>query len=212
MNPTDDRIDRFRNMAEADPENDMAHFSLGNAYYQASRWDEAADAFKRCVETNDAMSKAYQLGGDAMIRAGRRDEAGEFLITGYESAASRGDLMPRDAMGELLKSLDLVPPSLSAAQAEAEAAAERLRASGAFICRRSGRPGTELSKAPLPGAVGVWIKENISAESWQEWIEQGTKVINELRLDLSNDEHAAQWDQHMCEFLGIDPSLLTQPA
>ena len=49
-----------------------------------------------------------------------------------------------------------------------------------------------------------WIRDNISAETWHEWIGQGTKVINELRLDFSREEDQAVYDQHMYEFLGID--------
>ena len=66
-------------------------------------------------------------------------------------------------------------------------AAERLRASGTFVCLRTGRPGTKLDKPPFRGRLGQWIFENISAETWKDWIGQGTKVINELRLDFSRE-------------------------
>ena len=42
---------------------------------------------------------------------------------------------------------------------------------------------------------------------WQTWIAQGTKVINELRLDFSREEDQKVFDQYMCEFLGIDEAL-----
>ena len=41
MTTTDERIAQFENMANEDPDNDMAHFSLGNAYLQAGRAAEA---------------------------------------------------------------------------------------------------------------------------------------------------------------------------
>ena len=47
----------------------------------------------------------------------------------------------------------------------------------------------------------------VCAALWQEWIDQGTKVINELRLDFSRDEDQDAFDMHMCEFLGIDAAL-----
>ena len=59
------------------------------------------------------------------------------------------------------------------------------------------------SKAPF----GEWIQANIAAETWREWIDQGTKVINELRLDLSRDEDSAAYDKHMNEFLGVPEGL-----
>jgi Fe-S cluster biosynthesis and repair protein YggX len=207
MNALEERITQFENMAAADPENDMAHFSLGNAYLQAGRAAEAATSFERCLALNQDMSKAYQLAGEAMIQAGWTDKAVEMLSKGYEVAASKGDLMPRDAMAELLRSIGREPPKLSQ---EAEATAERLRESGAFICSRTGRPGTKLSKPPFRGPVGEWIMENIAAETWNDWIGQGTKVINELRLDFSREEDQEVYDQHMREFLGIDDELYAE--
>lgn len=204
MSDLDDRIARFENMASADPDNDMAHFSLGNAYLQAGRAEDAARSLQRCLELNDAMSKAWQLAGDALAQSGRRDEAVDTLRRGYEIAAARGDLLPRDAMADLLRSMGEEPPSLSSDVIEA---AEKLRASGAFVCSRSGRPGNQLPDPPLPGDIGAWIRDHISAETWQEWIGQGTKVINELRLDFSRDEDQATYEQHMVEYLGVPPEV-----
>ncbi|MEN0021398.1 MAG: Fe(2+)-trafficking protein, partial [Planctomycetota bacterium] len=48
---------------------------------------------------------------------------------------------------------------------------------------------------------------NVSSQTWDEWIGQGTKVINELRLDLSRDEDAEAYDRYMREFLEIDDEL-----
>jgi len=43
------RIAQFEKMAHDDPGNDMAHFSLGQAYHQAGRFAEAAASFRRCA-------------------------------------------------------------------------------------------------------------------------------------------------------------------
>jgi Fe-S cluster biosynthesis and repair protein YggX len=67
-----------------------------------------------------------------------------------------------------------------------------------------------LVRPPFRGPIGAWIFENISAQTWEEWIRQGTKVINELRLDLSRDQDAATYDQHMREYLGIDDALVAE--
>jgi len=200
-----DRIAQFEKMASADPTNEMAHFSLGKAYLDASRHAEAARSFERCVELAPDMSKAYQLGGQAMIGADWTDRAVEFMNRGYETAARKGDLMPKNAIGELLRSIGREPPKLGA---EVDAAAERLKASGSFICQRTGRPGNKLPSPPFKGVIGQWIFDNISAETWKQWIGQGTKVINELRLDFSRDKDQETYDQHMREFLGIDAEVL----
>ncbi|MDY7108223.1 MAG: Fe(2+)-trafficking protein [Planctomycetota bacterium] len=204
MSDLEERIARFENMAQADPDNDMAHFSLANAYLQAERFAEAATSFQRCLELNADMSKAYQLAGEAMIKAGWTDQAARTLEAGYRVAAGKGDLMPKNAIVELLASIGREPPELPA---EVEDRARQAAEGGAFVCARTGRPGTQLPDPPMRGPVGQWIYENISAETWRDWLGQGTKVINELRLDLSREADQKVYDEHMCEYLGIDPAL-----
>lgn len=199
-----DRIAQFEKMASADPTNEMAHFSLGKAYLDSGRHAEAARSFERCIELAPDMSKAFQLAGQAMIGAEWADRAVEVLTRGYETAARKGDMMPRNAMADLLRSIGREPPKLAA---EVDAAAERLKASGTFICQRTGRPGSKLTAPPFRGPVGAWIFENISAETWKQWIGQGTKVINELRLDFSRDKDQETYEQHMREYLGVDADL-----
>lgn len=205
MTDLDERIAQFENMAQADPDNDMAHFSLGGAYLQAGRAAEAARSLLRCIDLNPEMSKAYELAGSALIEAGWTDQAVETLEKGYVIAASKGERLPQKAMATLLEGIGRSTPELSP---EVESQAQALAASGAFVCRRTGRPGTKLEAPPFRGPVGAWIQENISAETWRDWIGQGTKVINELRLDFSREEDQAVYDQHMRDFLGIDAELL----
>lgn len=204
MATLDERIAQYENMAQADPENEMAHFSLGSAYLKAGRAAEAAASLERCVELNPEMSKAWQLCGEALIQAGWSDKAVVTLQRGYEVAASKGDLLPRDAMADLLRSVGREPPTLTN---EAQAPASSDAAGGDFTCRQTGRAGTQLEGPPFKGPAGEWIAENISSETWQEWVGHGTKVINELRLDLSRDEDSATYDQHMYEFLGVPEEI-----
>ncbi len=209
MSTTDQRIAQFEKMAADDADNDMAHFSLGNAYLQEGRHAEAAASLQRCIEINGEMSKAYQLAGQALIACDREDEAAKVLARGYEVAAGKGDMMPRNAIADLLGGIGREPPQLSA---ETEAAAKKVKDSGAFVCRHTGQPGTQLPEPPMRGAVGEWIHQHISAETWSLWLGQGTKVINELRLDFSREEDQRVYDTHMCEFLGIDETLHEQLA
>lgn len=197
------RIAQFENMVRpgADPDNDMAWFSLGSAYADAGRHADAAAAFERCVALNPGMSKAYQLAGKALIEAGHPDKAAAVLTEGYKTAAAKGDLMPKKAMGEMLQTLGKPLPEASAAPAPGPTP------SGGFIDRRTGRPGTQMPRPPFRGPVGEWIHQNISQETFNAWIAQGTKVINELRLDLSRDRDEQVYDQHMREYLGIDDEL-----
>lgn len=197
------RIAQFENMAQADPENEMAHFSLAGAYAQAGRYADAAESYLRCTQVNPDMSKAFQLAGDALVQAGDRTRAAEILEKGYEVAALKGDLMPKRAIAELLKSLGRPVPEVAGADTSAEA----LIAAGAFVCQKTGRPGHRMDRPPFRGPVGLWIQDNISRETFDDWIRQGTKVINELRLDLSRDQDSDTYDRYMREYLGIDDDL-----
>ncbi|MBL9030149.1 MAG: Fe(2+)-trafficking protein [Phycisphaerae bacterium] len=199
------RIAQFENMVRegADPNNDMAWFSLGGAYSQAGRHQDAADAYARCVGINPGFSKAYQLGAEALIKAGKEATAIEVLTIGYTTAATKGDRMPMSAMATMLERLGAPVPSVG------RPTTAGVEGSG-FIDRKTGRPGTPMARPPFRGPLGEWIQANISKETFEDWIRQGTKVINELRLDLSREEDEATYDAHMREFLEIDDELLAR--
>ena len=72
---------------------------------------------------------------------------------------------------------------------------------------RTGQAGHKMSRPPFKGPVGAWIFEHISQETFDTWIKQGTKVINEMRLDLSRDQDADTYDKQMREYLGIDEEM-----
>ncbi len=202
MTQLDNRIAQFEKMCAEDADNDMAHFSLGGAYNQAGRYADAARAFERCIALNPGFSKAYQLAGAAYMADQQTDKAKKILLDGYHIASTRGDLMPRNAIAQMLEQLGEPIPQV---ESEAPPPPE-----GSFLCKATGRPGTPMDKPPFKGPVGQWIKDNISQETFKAWIAQGTKVINELRLDLSNDEDSEIYDKHMREFLGIDDDLYEQ--
>lgn len=208
------RIAQFENMTQADPTNEMAFFSLGKAYLEANRFADAAKAYMRCIELVPDMSKAYQLAGDALSRSGERDRAIAVLTQGHIIASGKGDLMPKNAMAKLLKDLGAPLPE---EPAKSTAAGPEINQSGPIPegmirCHKSGRIGTKLPRPPFRGPLGAWIAAHISAETWNTWIGQGTKVINELRLDLSRDKDQETYDQHMREFLMIDDEVLAQIA
>lgn len=196
---TASRIAQFENMAQADPDNEMAHYSLASAYMQANRFVEAADSFLRCIALAPGMSKAYQLAGDAFVKAGAPDKAAQVLTQGFTIAAQRGDLMPQNAIAEMLRSVGKPVPEV--AKKAASPMVSLGRASGAE---------TPLPKPPFRGRLGDWIFKNVSEQKWNSWIAQGTKVINELRLDLSQERDAETYDQHMREYLGIDEALYSR--
>ena len=56
-----ERIEQFRKMAEADPNNEIGHFSLGRELLAAEEYEPALASLRRVIEINPHISKTYQL-------------------------------------------------------------------------------------------------------------------------------------------------------
>ncbi len=199
----DTRITQFQSLIESDPDNDMAHFSLGNALLQAERHEEAAASFVRCTEINKGMTKAFQLAGRAYIDAGQNDQAKEILTWGYIESVTRGDMLPKQAIEDMLNEIGADIPEVT----QESGPSTTPTPTGDFRCSKTGHMGTKLPRPPFKNGVGQWIQYSISKETFNEWIAMGTKVINELRLDLSRDDHDAAYDYAMRLYLGINDDL-----
>lgn len=192
------RLAQWKNMAEADPDNAMGWLSLGNAYKELDQIDEAEGALRKAIDCDPELSRAYQNLGQILIAQNKTDEAGELLDKGYRIAAEQGDVMPQRAMGSLLQKIGRDVPQVTDQRQKPIEVGE-----GRIIDRRTGKPGSRLARPPMRGPLGEFIAENYSAETWHEWIGMGTKVINELRLDLSQLEHQNTYDQQMMQWLGF---------
>jgi len=196
------RIQQFTRMVASDPDNELGQFSLGKALAEAGRFEEALAPLGRVLEINPGYSKAYQDLAAAQLGLDRRDAAIETLRQGFAVADGRGDLMPRDAMGQMLTELGETPPATAA---KAGAAPARQVAAGAdFKCSRCGRPVSRMENAPFKGELGRRVRENVCEVCWREWIGVGTKVINEMGLALANPQAQQTYDEHMVEFLQLD--------
>jgi Fe-S cluster biosynthesis and repair protein YggX len=200
VTPQQDRIAQFRKMANDDPENELGHFSLGKALMDAGQFDEAVGAFERTTALNPHFSKAYQLLGTCLSKVGRRDDAVKVLREGHAVAEERGDNVPREEMAKLLRELGAEPPAAKKTAVPAAGA-------GGFTCQRPGcRLGSHARQLPAPptkDAIGKQVYEKVCADCWREWLGMGVKVINEMRLDLSDDRAQEIYDNYMKEFLGL---------
>ncbi len=191
------RIEQFEKMTQETGGDAMGWFALGSAYKDAQRHEEAARALRKTIELDPAFSRAYQLLGQVLIAEGAEDQAAEVMTGGYTVAAERGDIMPMKAMGSLLEKIGRPVPKIQTA-APAEPVGE-----GMVLDRRTNQPGPRLPGPPLKGAIGQFIVDHFSQPTWAAWIAQGTKVINELRLDFSQAPHRAEYERYMMEWLGF---------
>lgn len=191
------QIEQFRKMAEADPDNELGHFSYGRALLDGGRAEEAIVSFDKALAINPKLSKVYQLKATAQLQL--KDDANAIitLTTGVKIADERGDLMVRNTLLDQLKTLGAAVPELASAK-NTQALGE-----GQVKCSRCGRVSPKMANPPFSNAQGKLIQENVCPPCWTEWIGMGTKVINELRLPL-HDPHAQRiFDQHMMEFLNL---------
>ena len=200
----DDRIQQFKTMAEADPDNELGHFSLGKAYLEAERFSDAHGPLNRAIEINPRMSKAYQLLADAHDRGGDRETAIKTLEKGVTVADEQGEFKTRDDMAKQLAAWDVTVPVFAKARTPSGSATGSSTAVAGFQCSRCGRPMGKMEKPPMKGALGTKIFDNVCAGCWSEWIPMGTKVINELGLTLTSPEGSQAYDQYMIEFLQLE--------
>jgi Fe-S cluster biosynthesis and repair protein YggX len=66
-------------------------------------------------------------------------------------------------------------------------------------CIKLGIEAEGLDFAPIPGELGQKILNNVSKEAWQLWLKQQTMIINENRLNLS-EESARKYLRHQLEY------------
>src|SRR5262249_46434726 len=156
--------------AEADPSDELAHFSLGQALVDASQHADAGPYLQRVLALNSQNSKAYQLLGEVQKATGHPDLAIQTLTNGYRVAHRKRDLMHMKAMGGLLQSPGApVPPVAEKKDGPAGAA------TAGFACRRCGGAGPKLTERPFKGPLGEKILATVCASCWKEWVGMGTK-------------------------------------
>ncbi|MCK6455695.1 MAG: Fe(2+)-trafficking protein [Phycisphaerae bacterium] len=198
----DERIAQFKTLVDQNPNDEMAQFSLGSAYFEARRYSDAGPCFQRVLALNPNHSMAILMLGRTQIETGHPDLAKETLTNGYRVAHRRGELKPRNEMGELLQSLGAALPSVDEPRAAAGAIAGK-GGEGGFTCSRCGGSGPRLAERPFKGPLGEKVLANVCTACWQEWIRMGTKVINELRLPMYDPAAQEQFDHYMKDFLSL---------
>lgn len=199
MSDVNSRIDQFRQMAEADPENELGHFSLGRALLEAGDFPNAILSLQKALALNPNLGRAYHLLGQAQLRTGDQTLAIATLTTGIRIAANRGEVLAKNEMTKMLTDLGAPLP------AEATPSAQTTLAENQVLCSHCGQPGERLPKPPFRTAQGQLIYDNVCLPCWKEWIDMGTKVINELHLSMNEPEAQKVFDRHMYEFLNLTP-------
>lgn len=203
MSTTKERVAQFRKMATDDPENEIAHYRLGQELMEDGQFEEAAKSFRRTLELSPQFSKVFQLLGMSLIKLGKRDDAVKVLRDGFNVADERGDNVPRDEMVKLLVSLgEPAPVSQKTSRPTPGGPGD------GFRCKRpgcvAGQHARQLPRPPMNDELGKRVYAEVCADCWNYWLRDlSIKVINEMRLDLSTERDCNTYDQIMRETLGL---------
>ena len=206
MSAPADRIAQFRKMTTDDPDNELGHFRLGQLLMEDGQFAPAVASLERTLELSPEFSKVFQLLGECHFKAGDPAKAIEVLTRGYGVADKRGDKMPRDAMGKLLTEYGGTIPAAAVVAAPEDDGPDTGYKCGRPMCS-FGKRAKPLLFAPLKGELGERIAATICSGCWDAWKkDQSIKVINELRLDLSSESGAAEYDRNLKDFMGFEES------
>ena len=192
-----DKIAAFRNMAESDPDNELAHFSLGKLLAEAGEAARAEAPLRRAIELKPEYTVAYRWLGESLVALDRKTDALEVLEKGWRLANERGEFQPRDAIQALFEKLGESPPQVerAAPPTPTEVGPDQV------LCSRCQRVGARLASAPFSSDLGKRILEKTCQNCWREWMGVSVKVINEYRLNMASAEADTVYENHLREFL-----------
>lgn len=105
-----EKIVQFQKMTKEDPENELAHYRLGQLLMEDEQYAEAARSFERTVELSPDFLKAYQLLGECLVKLDQKNRAIAILTKGWAAADRRGDDASRKTMATLLAELGTAVP------------------------------------------------------------------------------------------------------
>lgn len=87
---SESRVELFRKMIEAEPNNTTVRFGLANELLKLERFEEAAVELKAYLGLADDQGNAYGKLAQALERLGRVDEAREAYQQGISAATRHG--------------------------------------------------------------------------------------------------------------------------
>ena len=84
------RIEVFRQMLDADPENTMVMFGLAKEYEKLGQNNEVIDLLETYIARADDEGNAYGVLANAYLKTGNREKAVETYQKGIEVATAHG--------------------------------------------------------------------------------------------------------------------------
>ncbi len=102
---SEEAIQKFKAVVKASPEDELARFSLGNAYWGAGRYREAAEHLAKALSLKSDWMAAAILLGKCYIALGEKEEAKAAFQKALTLAICQCHEGPREELEALLKEI-----------------------------------------------------------------------------------------------------------
>jgi len=99
------RLKQLQKLAEAQPDDPLAHYGVGLECMQLELWTEALEAFERTLSIDAHYAAAYTQKARVQLKLGQREAAKDTVRTGVNVARAAGDVHTAGEMEKTLESL-----------------------------------------------------------------------------------------------------------
>jgi len=99
------RLEELKKLAEASPDDPLAHYAVGLEYAHSGELDRAIEAFAAALRADAKYVPAYYHKARAELKAGRAAAARQTLKIGMEYARAAGDAKTAREMQDLLDTI-----------------------------------------------------------------------------------------------------------
>lgn len=100
-----EKIERFKKVIALDPKDVLGYFSLGDAYLENGRAQEAIESFSKGLEVDPQHSSSYYGLGQAYQAVHENEKAREVYLKGIRVAIAKGDVMTQKKMEARLRQI-----------------------------------------------------------------------------------------------------------
>lgn len=101
------KIERFKKVIQLDPNDVLGYYSLGDAYLENGKYQEAIETLTQAIKVDPNHSSSYLGLGQAYQAIGEKEKAVEIFKKGAVVAEGRGDVMTQRKMEARLRQLAL---------------------------------------------------------------------------------------------------------
>jgi len=102
----EEKIGRYRQVIELDPNDVLGYFSLGSTYLDGKMYGPARETFEKAVQVNPKHTPSYLGWGQALEALGRTQDAIEVYKKGIPVGDKNGDIIPMKKMETRLAKLE----------------------------------------------------------------------------------------------------------